>query len=126
MQDSKIEKQTMRAAVLLELQTPLSLMDVPIPEIGNDEALVEMKACGICATDLHIVEGTGYKPQLPHILGHEPAGMVVQIGGGVKRVTVGDRVIPNIFFTCGECYYCRINRETLCQNFKGLGVGTNG
>jgi len=119
-------KTTMRAAILRELQKPVYLSDVPVPGIGRDEVLVEMKACGICATDLHIMDGMGYKPQLPHILGHEPSGVVSRIGEDVKRVKPGDRVIPNIFFTCGECYYCRTNRETLCQNFKGLGVGTNG
>ena len=119
----------MSAAVLRELGKPLSLEEVDIPgQLGDNEVLVETKACGICRTDLHIIDGSGYKPKLPHILGHEPAGIVRKVGKGVNsRVSIGDRVVPNIFFTCGECYYCRTNRETLCTNFPGaLGVGVNG
>ena len=116
----------MKAAVLRELQKPLVISEVSVPDIGRNEVLVEMRACGICATDLHIMEGVGYKPHLPNILGHEPSGVVARVGDDVNRIKSGDRVIPNIFFTCGECFYCRTNRETMCQNFKGLGVGTNG
>jgi propanol-preferring alcohol dehydrogenase len=118
---------TMRAAVLQQLKHPLEVKRVPLPELEHGEVLVRTKACGICGTDLHIFEGTGYKPNLPHILGHEPSGVVERLGEGTHRLKVGDRVIPNIFFTCGECFYCRTNRETLCVNFKGaLGVGING
>ena len=117
----------MKAAVLKALNSPLVIEQVPVPELGHGEVLVQTKSCGICGTDLHIIEGTGYKPKLPHILGHEPAGVVALLGDGVKRLKVGDRVIPNIFFTCGECFFCRTGRETLCTNFKGaLGVGING
>jgi 2-desacetyl-2-hydroxyethyl bacteriochlorophyllide A dehydrogenase len=117
----------MKAAVMHETNKPLEIEEVPVPELGYDDVLVETKACGICGTDLHIIEGTGYKPKLPHILGHEPAGVVSKLGPGVTKFKVGDRVVPNIFFTCGECFFCRTNRETLCTNFKGaLGVGING
>jgi len=113
--------------VLRELNKPLSIEEVPEPQLEYGEVLVATKACGICGTDLHIIEGTGYKPRLPHILGHEPAGVVGKLGPGVTRFRVGDRVVPNIFFTCGECFFCRTNRETMCTNFKGaLGVGING
>ncbi len=117
----------MKAAVLKELNRPLSIERVPVPELGYGEVLVRTQACGICGTDLHIIDGTGYKPKLPHILGHEPAGVVANIGQGVTRFKTGDRVLPNIFFTCGECFYCRTNNETLCTNFSGaLGVGIRG
>ena len=117
----------MKAAVLKELRHPLSIEDVPIPEPGYGEVLVRTKACGICGTDLHIIDGSGYKPKLPHVLGHEPSGVVEKLGEGTHRLKVGERVIPNIFFTCGECFYCRTNRETLCVNFRGaLGVGIPG
>ncbi len=120
----------MKAAILKELRKPLSVEEVDVPELGPGEVLVKTMACGICGTDLHIIDGTGYKPQLPHILGHEPAGIVSEVGIGVSRIKTGDRVLPNIFFTCGECYYCRTNRETLCTNFTGaspaLGVGRAG
>jgi D-arabinose 1-dehydrogenase-like Zn-dependent alcohol dehydrogenase len=117
----------MKAAVLEQLNRPLVIEEVPVPELGYGEVLVRTKACGICGTDLHIMEGTGYKPKLPHILGHEPAGVIAKLGEGTRRLKVGDRVVPNIFFTCGECYFCRTGRETLCTNFRGaLGVGING
>ncbi len=120
----------MIAAVLRELRKPLTVEEVEVPTIKSGEVLVKTKACGICGTDLHIIDGVGYKPELPHILGHEPAGVVAEVGDGVTRLKVGDRVLPNIFFTCGECYYCRTNRETLCTNFSGaspaLGVGFDG
>lgn len=117
----------MKAAVMHEINKPLSIEDIPVPELEYGEVLVSTKACGICGTDLHIIEGTGYKPKLPHILGHEPAGTVAELGPGVTKFHVGDRVVPNIFFTCGECFFCRTNRETMCTNFKGaLGVGING
>jgi D-arabinose 1-dehydrogenase-like Zn-dependent alcohol dehydrogenase len=117
----------MKAAVLRELRRPLVIEEVPVPRVGHGEVLVKTRACGICGTDLHIWEGSGYKPKLPHILGHEPAGVVAAVGEGVKGIKPGTRVVPNIFFTCGECFYCRTNRETLCTNFKGaLGVGIDG
>jgi D-arabinose 1-dehydrogenase-like Zn-dependent alcohol dehydrogenase len=117
----------MKAAVMHEVNRPLSIEDVPEPVLEYGEVLVKTKACGICGTDLHILEGTGYKPKLPHILGHEPAGVVAKLGPGVSKFKAGDRIVPNIFFTCGECFFCRTNRETMCTNFKGaLGVGING
>ncbi len=117
----------MKAAVMHAINQPLSIEEVPEPQLEYGEVLVRTKACGICGTDLHIMEGTGYKPSLPHILGHEPAGIVAKLGPGVTKFQVGDRVVPNIFFTCGECFFCRTNRETMCTNFKGaLGVGING
>ncbi len=117
----------MKAAVLKKLRSPLVIEEVPVPKLEFGEVLVKTKACGICGTDLHIYEGTGYRPKLPHIMGHEPTGVVAKVGDGVKNLKPGRRVVPNIFFTCGECYYCRTNRETLCTNFKGaLGVGING
>ncbi len=117
----------MKAAVMRAINSPLVVEDVSEPELGYNDVLVQTKSCGICGTDLHIMDGTGYKPSLPHIMGHEPAGIVAKLGSGVTKFKVGDRVVPNIFFTCGECFFCRTNRETMCLNFKGaLGVGING
>jgi D-arabinose 1-dehydrogenase-like Zn-dependent alcohol dehydrogenase len=117
----------MKAAVMHDINQPLTVEEVPEPKLDYGEVLVATKSCGICGTDLHIIDGTGYKPKLPHILGHEPAGVVAKVGEGVSKFVVGDRVVPNIFFTCGECFFCRTNRETMCTNFKGaLGVGING
>jgi D-arabinose 1-dehydrogenase-like Zn-dependent alcohol dehydrogenase len=117
----------MKAAVMHEVNKPLEIEQVPEPKLEYAEVLVKTKSCGICGTDLHIMDGTGYKPNLPHIMGHEPSGVVARLGEGVTKFKVGDRVVPNIFFTCGECFFCRTNRETMCTNFKGaLGVGING
>ncbi len=117
----------MRAAVLEELGRPLSIRDVPVPDVSGDEVLVETKFCGICGTDLHIVEGRGYVPELPHILGHEPSGVVAKVGDAVKDLKPGDRVVPYLFLTCGECWYCQSGRDSMCSRLKGIiGVTTDG
>jgi D-arabinose 1-dehydrogenase-like Zn-dependent alcohol dehydrogenase len=113
----------MKAAVLHQIGHPLSLEDVSVPEIGPEEVLVHTRACGICGTDLHIRDGWGYTPNLPFIMGHEPAGVVAEVGSKVSGFKAGDPVVPNIFFACGNCFYCRTNRETQCINLDGvLGV----
>ncbi len=110
----------MKAALLEAVSQPLVLREVPIPIIAAQEVLVRTRTCGICGTDLHIVEGHGYVPDLPHILGHEPAGIVAAVGAEVTNVKVGDRVIPSLFFTCEDCYYCRIGRHQQCAHLKGI------
>lgn len=102
----------MRAAILHTIGQPLVIDELPMPEPGPGEVLVKTKACGICATDLHILAGWGYQPHLPFVMGHEPAGVVRAVGAGVTGFAPGDRVVPNIFYTCGNCRYCRTNRET--------------
>ena len=99
---------------------PLMLRDVPVPRIGPGEALVETRTCGICGTDLHILAGHGYVPPLPHILGHEPAGVVAEVGEGVDNVRPGDRVAPHLFFNCGRCYFCRVGRQQQCTDLRGI------
>ena len=71
---------TMRASVLCAIGQPLAMQSVPVPEPGPGEVLVQTKTCGICGTDLHMVEGWGYTPALPFIMGHEPAGIVADVG----------------------------------------------
>jgi len=110
----------MKAAVLHKIGEALRMEDVPAPKTGPDEVLIRTKVCGICGTDLHIRDGWGYTPELPFIMGHEPAGDVVEVGERVTRFKPGDRVVPNIFFTCGHCFYCRTNRETQCLNLNGI------
>ena len=99
---------------------PLSVQDVPVPQIGPDEVLVETRTCGICGTDLHILEGRGYVPPLPHILGHEPAGVVAEVGANASGLRVGDRVVPHLFFSCDRCRFCRLGRHQQCVNLKGI------
>ena len=111
---------SMKASVLHRCGEPLIYEEVTIPTIGADEVLVKNKACGICGTDLHIVDGWGYVPELPFIQGHEPAGIVEAVGERVTRFKPGDRVVTNNFFTCGNCVYCRTNRETQCIALDGI------
>ena len=110
----------MKAAVLHKVGEALRMETVPEPKAGPDEVVIRTKACGICGTDLHIRDGWGYTPELPFIMGHEPAGVVAEVGERVTRFKPGDRVVPNIFFTCGNCFYCRTNRETQCLSLEGI------
>ena len=115
-----ITMKTMKASVLQRCGEPLVYKDVPVPEIGPGEVLVKNQFCGICGTDLHIVEGWGYIPKLPFIQGHEPCGIVEAVGEDVSDFKPGDRVVTNNFYTCGKCFYCRTNRETQCINLDGI------
>ena len=110
----------MKAAVMHEVGMPLRIEDVGVPEIGPEEVLVETRACGICGTDLHILSGYGYVPPLPHILGHEPAGVVAAVGDRVTELKPGDRVAPYLFMNCEHCYYCRMGRHEQCTDLKGI------
>jgi propanol-preferring alcohol dehydrogenase len=110
----------LKAALLKELGKPLVIESVPDPVIGPDEVLVETHTCGICRTDLHIQDGVAYVPALPHIGGHEPAGIVAEVGAGVQGFSVGQRVVPHLFLTCGRCRYCRTGRDAQCLNVGGI------
>ncbi|MFN8007216.1 MAG: alcohol dehydrogenase catalytic domain-containing protein [Terriglobia bacterium] len=110
----------MKAALFRELGKPLNVEDVPKPTIGPDEVLIETRTCGICRTDLHILDGLAYIPKLPHIPGHEPAGIIAEVGKGVTQLKPGQRVVPHLFLTCGQCYYCRTGKDSLCTNIKGI------
>lgn len=117
----------MKAAVLERLKQPLTIRDVPRPEVGPGDVLVETHACGICRTDLHLQDGLAYVPALPHIPGHEPAGVVAAIGSRVRDVAVGQRVVPHLFVTCGSCPNCRAGHDAQCSNLGGvLGVTLSG
>lgn len=113
----------MKAAVLHQLNEPLEIRNVPQPEVGPDDVLVETHACGICRTDLHLQDGLAYVPALPHIPGHEPAGVVAAVGSRVRDVQVGQRVVPHLFVTCGRCRNCRQGQDAQCTSLAGvLGV----
>lgn len=113
----------MKAAVLHEFGKPLVVGEVEIPVPGPNEVLIRVHACGIDGTDLKLLDGFGYHPDLPFIMGHEPAGIVEQTGTDVTNLSAGDRVVTYNFFTCGECALCRNDREQLCPHMSGvLGV----
>jgi L-iditol 2-dehydrogenase len=101
-------------------------MDMPEPQPGPGELKVEVKAAGICGTDIHILHG-GFRNNPPVILGHEFAGVVVDIGTGVTDYQVGDRVTAEApARICGTCAFCRVGNYNLCSNRLGVGWGVNG
>ena len=121
----------MKAAVLHEFKKPLEFEDVarPVPEAG--ELLIKLEACGVCHSDLHVADGDW--PQFsgitkkPLILGHEIAGRVAEIGPGVHEFQVGERVgVPWVYWTCGECDFCKNGNENLCIKQKITGVMVDG
>ncbi len=119
----------MRAMVLREQkpieESPLRLEDVPKPQPGPGEILIRVHTCGVCHTDLHIVEGDLPLHKKPVIVGHQIVGTVEAVGPGVTRHKVGDRVgVPWVYKTCGECEFCKAGKENLCLNplFTGWDV----
>lgn len=99
--------------------------EVDPPDLGEDEVLVQVKAAGICGTDIHILRAE-YFQDFPIIAGHEFSGQIVEVGKQVSQFKVGDRVTadPNIF--CDRCYFCKINKNNHCLNFQAVGVTRNG
>ena len=107
---------SMRAMVLERPGSPLVLREQPIPAPGAGEILVEIAACGVCRTDLHVVDGELPDPKLPIVPGHEIVGRVAALGAGLKDLTLGERVgVPWLGHTCQACPYCRDGRENLCD-----------
>jgi len=114
---------TMRAAVFRGTETGLVLEDRPVPTPGAGEVLLRVRACGVCRTDLHVIDGDLTRPRLPVIPGHQIIGEVV---GGVGH-PVGARVgVPWVGWTCGECGYCRSERENLCPDASFTGYQRDG
>ena len=105
----------MRAAVLNEARSPLTIDELTIDDPGAGEALVRVVAAGVCHSDLHFIEGT-YPARMPTVLGHEVAGVVEAIGAGVTNVVVGDRVVLGFVQPCGHCEYCDAGRGNLCSS----------
>jgi len=106
----------MQAMVLERPKTALKMRERPVPSPGPGEVLIEIGACGVCRTDLHVVDGELPDPKLPIVPGHEIVGRVATLGDGVSAPSVGSRVgVPWLGFTCGACPYCRSGRENLCD-----------
>jgi len=107
---------TMRAMVLERANAPLVLRELPRPEPGAGEVTIDVAACGVCRTDLHVVDGELAEPKLPLVPGHEIVGRVRALGAGVAGFAVGERVgVPWLGHTCGDCFYCRRGMENLCD-----------
>jgi propanol-preferring alcohol dehydrogenase len=108
-------------------RTALRAGEFPLPRPGPGQILLRVRACGVCRTDLHVVDGELTKPKLPLIPGHEIVGTVEALGEGVDRFAVGDRVgVPWLGFTCGQCPYCRSRREHLCDFARFTGYNIDG
>lgn len=106
---------------------PLIFTEVNIPDIGEEELLISINTCGICHTDLHIIEGDIPLKKSPIIIGHQIVGKIEKIGSNVKLYKIGDRVgIPWLNYTCGVCKYCKNGSENLCENAKFTGYDVNG
>jgi propanol-preferring alcohol dehydrogenase len=117
----------MQAQILLRAGEPLQAQDVRMPEAGPQQLLLQVKACGVCRTDLHIVDGELAQPRLPLVLGHEIVGRVVAVGAEVHDFAVGERVgVPWLGWTCGDCLYCRRGQENLCVAARFTGYQIDG
>ena len=125
----------MKAAVLHEFKTPLSLEEVARPEVGRDDVLIEVEVCGVCHSDLHVADGDWTQlagiVKKPLILGHEIVGRVVERGPALQSIQgsiqVGDRVgVPWVQYTCGKCEFCLDGNENLCMRQRITGVTVDG
>jgi propanol-preferring alcohol dehydrogenase len=113
--------------VLTAANAPLQLQEFPDPVPGPGEIRVRVEACGVCRTDLHVVDGELPDPKLPLVPGHEIVGIVEALGAGVDAPGVGSRVgVPWLGHTCGVCPYCRSSRENLCDAPEFTGYTRNG
>jgi propanol-preferring alcohol dehydrogenase len=117
----------MRAQLLTEARRPLMAAEVPAPRPGPQQVLIAVRACAVCRTDLHVVDGDLPDPKLPLVLGHEIVGTIVEKGAEVDRFAPGERVgVPWLGWTCGVCEYCRSGRENLCDRARFTGYGIDG
>lgn len=109
-------------ALLLTAPSRLEFVDVPEPEVGEDEVLVRVRACGICGSDVHGWDGSSGRRRPPLIMGHEAAGEIAQVGARVTRWRAGERVTFDSTVFCGRCEYCREGRVNLCEDREVIGV----
>jgi alcohol dehydrogenase, propanol-preferring len=117
----------MQAMVLESQREPLRLAELPEPSVGPGQVLIAVHACGVCRTDLHIVDGDLKRPKLPLVPGHQIVGTVVEAGEGAERFVPGERIgVPWLGWTCGECRYCLAGRENLCDRARFTGYDIDG
>jgi len=119
----------MKAMVLEKSGNPLKLKDIPKPEPSAHQLLIKVSVCGVCRTDLHILDGDLKEPNLPLVPGHQIVGTIEEIGRGAESAgfKIGDKVgVPWLGETCGHCEFCEKDRENLCDNAKFTGYDING
>ncbi|MCX7184722.1 MAG: zinc-dependent alcohol dehydrogenase family protein [Nitrosospira sp.] len=117
----------MKAMILDAQNQPLRLGELPRPTPADDQILLKVHACGVCRTDLHVIDGDLRHPRLPLVLGHEIVGTVVEKGAQVERFALGQRVgVPWLGRTCGHCRYCASGRENLCDAAEFTGYTLDG
>src|SRR5213078_3783007 len=116
----------LRAPAAMETN-PLEYGEVAAPQPKSGEVLMRVRACGVCRTDLHVVEGELPPRKSPVVPGHQIVGRIERVGDGVTRFRAGDRVgIPWLHRTCGVCKYCRAGKENLCDNAAFTGYVVDG
>jgi alcohol dehydrogenase, propanol-preferring len=117
----------MRAMLLEGSGSPLRPAELPRPVTGQGQMRLRVLACGVCRTDLHIIDGELPHPKLPLVLGHQIVGLVEAVGAGVTTFKLGERVgVPWLGWTCGECVFCRTGRENLCEQARFTGYDIDG
>ncbi len=117
----------MRAMILEKPGQPMKLADVEVPQPGPKQVQVKVSVCGVCRTDLHVIDGDLTEPKLPILPGHQIVGRVSAVGERVTQFEEGDKVgIPWLGGSCGECYYCRSGQENLCDESKYTGYQIDG
>ena len=117
----------MKAMVLHKQKSPLKLTDMPVPEPARGQILLRVHACGVCRTDLHVVDGDLKEPSLPLVPGHQIVGSVEKVGEEVMGFAKGDRIgVPWLGGSCGVCKYCRSGRENLCGEARYTGYQIDG
>jgi len=122
-----MNKRLMKAMVLTAQSQPLELKELPVPENSNEQLLIKVHACGVCRTDLHIMDGELKNPKLPLIIGHEIVGEVISVGKNASGFKEGEIVgVPWLGYTCGKCKYCLDGKENLCDNAKFTGYTIDG
>ena len=117
----------MKAMVLHTVGKPLELQDIPIPNPNKNQLLLNVHTCGVCRTDLHIIDGELEDPNVPLVLGHQIVGTVEKVGANVTGFKKGEKVgVPWLGYTCGECEFCQQDQENLCDNARFTGYDIDG